>query len=544
MINHCKEEKKKLSQILLESNSIGSEASKYADLPTISLKDFHISESQQKPISQSYAFKNRILVTDNTKEGIKIAIAKLDNVLMEELKKVFPKKIEFYLAEPQEIESHLERIYGMEYDGKLNKIIDYSLSEVSTSPYIQNRQTSKAIQIVDYILKTAIERGASDIHIEAKKTTGKVKIRIDGVLKQLLMPKEFKKEYFTVVSRIKILTNSMKLDEKVIPQDGSFSLEYQTKKHAKQINFRVSTVNSSYGESIMLRVLDQDKAKVSLADVGFSDEVYNQFLNLIQKPEGMILITGPTGSGKTTTLYAALNELVDPNKKILTAEDPIEYTNKEIVQTELNRARGVNFYTLLKAFLRQDPDIIMVGEVRDEETANTAIRAVQTGHLLLSTLHTTDTTKSIGRIRELKVDPATFLAQTSGIIGQRLVRKVCPHCKEEYIPSKEEIEKYFGKAPVNDITFVKGKGCDSCDFEGYKGRTALTEIWAPGNKELSKVEDIHDAREIRLNAINHGLKTFYEDGIRKLQEKTTTLDELIKTVPNIEEERELYNMQK
>lgn len=254
----------------------------------------------------------------------------------------------------------------------------------------------------------------------------------------------------------------------------------------------------------------------------------------------MVLITGPTGSGKTTTLYATLNELIDPKKKILTVEDPIEYTNKKIVQTELNRAKGVDFATILKSFLRQDPDIIMVGEIRDEETADTSMKAAQTGHLLLSTLHTNDTTRSVGRIRELNVDPMTFLSDTSGIVGQRLVRKVCPHCVEEYTPSEEKIEKYFGKIPVSKLTFVKGKGCRSCDFEGYKGRTALTEIWAPSDEELSKIEDLNDARGVRLNAIKHGLKTFYINGVRKLQKKETTLDELIKIVPNIDEDREAY----
>ncbi|MBU4503043.1 MAG: hypothetical protein KKA79_10695 [Nanoarchaeota archaeon] len=267
MKNKNIQKEKKLSQIVQEREREREReipASEYANLPRISLNKFYIPEMQQKPISQAYASSNKVLVLDSDKEEVKIAIAEPNLILMDELKKVFPKKIEFYLADPQEIESELERIYNLqEYNGKQITIPDSS-EEENPSKYPENKQTGKAVQMVDYILKTAIEGGASDIHIEAKKPVGKVKIRVDGVLKQIPMPKEFKEEYSSVISRIKILTRSMKIEEKVIPQDGSFSIEYHQKKGLKPIDFRVSTINSSYGESLVLRVLDQEKAQVSL----------------------------------------------------------------------------------------------------------------------------------------------------------------------------------------------------------------------------------------------------------------------------------------
>lgn len=548
-----KEQKEKsLSQILLKKGCINDDIylnalSKHFNLPVISLKDYHISNAQQKTLSEAYALKNKVLILEEDTERIKIAVAEPSYSLIEGIRGVFPKTVEFYLAKSQEIESQLKKMYSKQNEGISIKIIDPSpTKEDKQSKYTGNIQTSKTVQLVNYILKNAIEKGASDIHIEAKRPSGSgiVKLRIDGILKQLPMPDDFEEAYSSVVSRIKVLTNSMKIDEKVIPQDGSFSLEYNSKDYPKTVDCRVSTINSNYGECVTIRVLDQDKAKVSLTDLGFSDETYNQFLSLIQRPGGMVLVTGPTGSGKTTTLYATINKLLDPTKKILTAEDPIEYTHEEIVQTGLNKAKNVDFSTLIKSFLRQDPDIIMVGEIRDEETANTAIKATQTGHLLLSTLHTTNTTRSIERLKELKVDPATFLSQTSGIIGQRLIRTVCPHCMEEYTPNKEDIQAYFGKPSVEGLTFVRGNGCKFCDFEGYKGRVSLTELWNVTDKELSKIKDFNDASNVRLNAIRHGLKTFYVDGIQKLKEKKTTLNELLKTVPDIEEDRRLYNTAK
>ena len=520
--------------------------SKHFNMPIISLKEHALSLSLQKVLGQKFTLKNKIIVLESTPEIIKIALSEPSRLFLDELQSYKPvrKNMEFYLAVPSEFENALDNIYNEdEYADNGKKLIISQSSFNKKRPksvYTEDIQTKRASQLLDTILESAIDKHASDVHIEAREFGGMVKLRIDGVLHLLKMPEDFNKEYKAIISRIKVLTESMKLDEKVVPQDGSFRAHYGLTEHKKTVDFRVSSINTNYGESITLRLLDQDNAKVTLAELGFSKAIYEKFSSLIRRSEGMILVAGPTGSGKTTTLYASLNAVLDPRKKILSIEDPIEYIYDDIViQTEVNRARHVDYSTLLKAFLRQDPDIIMVGEIRDSETANTSIKAVQTGHLLLSTLHTIDTTQSIGRIRELNVDPMTFLSYTIGILGQRLVRKICPHCIEEYDPDPEMVSRYFGTMP-DDVPFVRGRGCSMCNYEGYKGRTVLAELWTIADEELSTINDMGNAFEVRINALANGLSTFYMDGIRKLQARETTLDQLLKTVPNIEKERDMH----
>jgi len=516
------------------------------NMPIVSLEDYDVSLTLQKVLGQRFTLTNKIIVLEDSLTTIKVAISEPCRMFIDELQSYVSgqKKMEFYLADPSELEDCLKELYPVDdYNGNGKKLVVNAASldiPRRASVYTEDIQTKRAIQILDLILERAIESNASDIHIEARQFGGVVKLRVDGELRPLRVPDDFNKEYTSIISRIKVLTESMKLDEKVVPQDGSFRVQYGFANRRKAIDFRVSSVNSNYGESLTLRLLDQDKARVSLLELGFSSDIYDAFVTLIKKPEGMVLVTGPTGSGKTTTLYASLNALLDPRKKILSIEDPIEYVYKDlVVQTEINKARHIDYPTLLKSFLRQDPDIIMVGEIRDSETARTAIRAVQTGHLLLSTLHTIDTTRSIGRLRELDVDPLTFLSYTSGIMGQRLVRKICPHCMVEYEPDKEIIKRYFGTLKV-EFPFIRGKGCRVCNYEGYKGRTVVNELWIITDEELAKNRDISDASEVRHNAFSNGLKTFYMDGIRKLKQRQTTLEQLVKTVPNIESERDMY----
>jgi len=541
-----------LAKILMDMGYISKERyletlSKHFNIPIISLKEQTLSVSLQKVLGQKFTLTNKIIVLEDTPEAVKIAISEPSRMFLNELRSYLPaqKNTEFYLSDPFELEDSLRKIYSLEEYGAVNGkklVISQQVSEKSkrSSYYTEELQTKRAIRLLDYILENAIENNASDIHLEAREFGGLVKLRIDGELDFLEMPEYFNEEYYSVISRIKVLTGSMKIDEKVVPQDGSFRAEYRLENRKKVVDFRVSTINSNYGESITIRLLDQENAKVSLLELGFSEDIYTRFRELIKHHEGMILVTGPTGSGKTTTLYASLNALLDPRKKILSIEDPVEYIYKDfVVQTEVNKVKHVDYATLLKAFLRQDPDIIMVGEIRDEETANTAIRAVQTGHLLISTLHTIDTTKSISRLFELNINPVTFLSNTRGIMGQRLVRKLCPDCMEEYDPDPETIKKYFNGLSIN-FPFVRGRGCNSCDYQGFKGRTVLNELWIISDEELSKVDNFSDAIEVRKNALFHGLETFYMDGIKKLKNRQTTLEQLVKAVPNIETERDLY----
>ena len=540
---HCKTHKP-FRDILLESELITEESylqilSRHFNLPIISLYNVTPERKLRKVVSEEFCKRNQVAVFEEDDRCIKVAIAETNTLVIEDLQRHRPsnKEMAFYLAPPGEIDLFIRHLYNLGSDSDVSVkegLISKEDGLLASSP----KAVRRTLKIMDYIFNTALKFEASDIHLEARETGGIVKLRVDGTLRAIPMPEDFNREYISVVSRIKILTRSMKIDEKVVPQDGSFLGRYKIGSRTKLVDFRVSTLNSSYGECVTIRVLDQDKGKVTLEQLGFSGRIYDRFSDLIKRPEGMILVSGPTGSGKSTTLYAALNSLADPGKKIITAEDPIEYSYEEIVQTQLNRARNVDFGSLLRAFLRQDPDVIMVGEIRDPETANMAIKAVQTGHLLLSTLHTVNTTKSVGRIRELQVEPQIFLSYTTAIMGQRLVRIICPNCADEYQPEDWLIRHCFGHNGVK-VKLVKGKGCKKCDGTGYRGRLAVTELWTPTAEELDKVGEFNDQTVLRSNAVKHGLRPMILDGLDKVRRQLTTLEELVRVVPTIEADVEL-----
>ena len=546
------EEQKKnrgdLGKILLKKNyttddKILKSSSTYFNMPVFSLKDFVPSQEYQKQINPAFALKNKIIVLDSNKDNIKLGLAKPTKDLIDALQKHLngTRNINFYLVNPIDYEYSIKNKNNIYSASSTNGITFLNqVSKEAIKPiYNDDIKARKATGLVEYLIREAISMGASDIHGTVSQNGPTAFLRIDSNMRKIQMPEEFKKEYEAVTSRIKILSK-MRIEERRLPQDGSFRIKYKAKDHMKRIDFRVSTIPTLHGESFTLRLLDQDNAKVSLQDLGLSEEVLDSYREKTQEPDGMILVTGPTGSGKSTTLYATLNALIDPNKKIMTAEDPIEYSHGEgIFQSQVNKVIGLDFSTLLKTFLRQDPDIMMVGEIRDSETAYTAIKAVQTGHLLLSTLHTTNTTKTLGYIRELGVDPTTLLEQISCILGQRLVRKICPNCIETYQPKPEYIERYFGSEKP-DMQFYKGKGCDQCYNEGYKGRLAVNELWIPNSEEIGDIENINKSSDVRKNAINYGLHTFYQDGLTKLKNQQTSLDELIRVFSNIKEERNLY----
>ncbi len=529
LLEHCLITEKEYLQIL----------SRHFNLPIISLTCMNPDRKLRRVVSEEFSKRNQVVVFEEGDKSIRVAIAEINTLLMEDLQQFRQtnKEMEFYLAPPDEIDMFIRNLFnlGSDSDVSMKKGLHRSDGEL-------RRQSPKAVQrtlkIMDYIFNTALKSEASDIHLEAREQGGTVKLRVDGTLRVISMPEDFNREYVSVISRIKILTRSMKIDEKVVPQDGSFRGRYKIGDRAKLVDFRVSTVSSSNGECVTIRVLDQDKGKVTLEQLGFSGPVYEKFNELIRKPEGMILVSGPTGSGKSTTLYAALNSVADPGKKIITAEDPIEYTYEDIVQTQLNRARDVDFSTLLRAFLRQDPDVIMVGEIRDPETANMAIKAVQTGHLLLSTMHTVNTTKSVGRIRELQVEPMVFLSYTTAIMGQRLARSICPDCAEAYLPDLRLLRTCFGREGVA-VQLVRGKGCSKCDDTGYRGRLAVTELWVPTADELDGLEDLNDQLILRSNAVAYGMRPMILDGLNKVLRHQTTLEELARVVPTIDADVEL-----
>jgi len=531
-------------EILLQRNLITEEGylqvlSRHFNLPIVSLYNVSPDRNLRALVSEEFAKRNRVAVFEETEHSVRVAVAETDTLLIEDLQRNKPtnKELQFFLAPPGEIDLFIRNLYNLGDDADVS-VKDGLISQEDDLADRSPKSVRRTLKIMDYIFNTALKFEASDIHLEAREKGGVVKLRVDGTLRAIPMPEDFNREYISVISRIKILTRSMKIDEKVVPQDGSFRGRYKIGERSKLVDFRVSTVNSSNGECVTIRVLDQDKGRVTLEQLGFAGQVYDQFSQMIQLPEGMILVSGPTGSGKSTTLYAALNTVADPGKKIITAEDPIEYTYENIVQTQLNRARDVDFSSLLRAFLRQDPDVIMVGEIRDPETANMAIKAVQTGHLLLSTLHTVNTTKSVGRIRELQVEPLIFLSYTTAIMGQRLVRIICPDCAEEYRPEPRLLKTCLGREDL-PVRLFKGRGCKKCDETGYRGRVAVTELWAPTTEELDNLEDLNDQAVLRANAVKFGMRPMILDGLDKVLQQQTTLEELARVVPTIESDVEL-----
>jgi general secretion pathway protein E len=377
---------------------------------------------------------------------------------------------------------------------------------------------SPTVRLVNQILIKAVNVGASDIHFEPYEDETIVRLRMDGELHDYI--KISPSKYSEVVSRIKVMAN-LNVAEKRIPQDGKFHIRVAQKDY----DVRVSVVPTVFGERIVLRILDKSGKLLTLEDLGLSKEDLKKVERLISKPYGMILVTGPTGAGKSTTLYAMLLKLKNPRRNIITIEDPVEYQIKGISQIQVNPKVGLTFSAGLRSILRQDPDVIMVGEIRDSETAQIAVQSALTGHLVLSTLHTNDAPSAVTRLKDMEIEPFLIASALEGVIAQRLVRKICPHCRVEYKPSSEEL-KELG-LPEGDYTFYKGKGCSHCLGTGYKGRIAIFEVLEL-NEELKKlITKTQDANEIRKKAYEFGFKTMLQDGIEKILKGITTSEEVL-----------------
>ncbi len=363
---------------------------------------------------------------------------------------------------------------------------------------------------------------ASDIHIEPFADRVRIRYRIDGVLMERDSPP--RRLLGSILTRLKIM-GAIDIAEKRRPQDG------RIKMHAggKDIDLRVSVLPTSHGQSIVMRILDRDNIKVGLRDLGFGDEDWKRFSTLIRRPNGILLVTGPTGSGKTTTLYAALNELNRPDTKIITAEDPVEYYLPGVNQCEVRAKIGMTFARIIRAMLRQNPNILLVGEIRDEETANTAIQASLTGHLVFSTLHTNDAPSAITRMVDIGVQPFLVASSVMGIMAQRLVRKVCPKCRQRYEPPAHTL-KGLGLRPeiAKKANFMKGKGCTYCNKSGYRGRMGIYELMGmtSGVREMTFRGESTEA--IRRLARKEGMRSLFEDGMIKALKGLTTIDEVLR----------------
>ena len=427
------------------------------------------------------------------------------------------KPIKVYLALEEDIEAIFHRLSILE-DSK--HIIEEVKKELHSEGAKQEEE-SAVLRLIHLIIKDSILRRASDIHIEPEENRATVRARIDGVLHETFV---FDQEVYNAINtRIKLMGN-LDISEKRKPQDGRFWLEVEGKKY----DFRLSTAPTIFGESIVMRILDREKALLRLEELGFENENLETFMDMIQSPYGIVLITGPTGSGKTTTLYAALNEIKSIHNKVMTIEDPVEYRLPLVQQVQVNEKAGLTFAVAVRSFLRQDPDVMLVGEIRDAETLDAAAQASLTGHLVFSTLHTNDAPGAISRLAQMGLKPYMIADAIIGIVAQRLVRKICPYCKEEYKPPKillKKIERYLPQNP----TFYKGKGCSKCDFTGYYGRTMISEILTIDEKMGELISQGANKFEIYHYALEHtSFRPMIYDGINKALRGITTVEEVLR----------------
>ena len=480
-----------------------------------------------KLVPEDYARKNMLLPISRHINSLTVAFMDpLDLITIDNLKRMTNCDINPIIATKSDLQRAIDEFYGKEDLLKDAVSNSYELEEfkaekdiegdLSLDDLIARAEEAPVVKLVDLILMQAIKDRVSDIHIEPCKNKITIRYRIDGVLYEI--PPPAKNLLPAIVSRVKILSN-LDIAERRLPQDGVFFVKVDN----KGIDIRVSTIPAIFGEKVVMRILDKSSTPLNLGDLGFNPEELESFRKAIISPHGLILITGPTGSGKTTTLYAALNEIKSPRKNITTVEDPVEYKLDGINQVQIKPSIGFTFASALRAFLRQDPDIIMVGEVRDLETAQICIRASLTGHLVLSTLHTNDAPSAISRLIDIGLEPYLISSSLIMVGAQRLIRRLCPECKEAY-ETTSSLAKDFG---IKQELLYKPKGCDYCSHTGYRGRIAIYEIILMNDQLREMVTRGAPLGEIKKRVREMGTSSLLKSGIKKVEEGVTSIEEVL-----------------
>jgi len=484
----------------------------------VDLDDIELDMQLFSKVPYRQLLRYNAMPVEETDLNILVAFADaLDMAARDALQRIFPRKpIIIAIAKPSQIRMRLQQLEMTESIKGLVDDIRQDLIQAGSDE--QDEESPAVLKLIEIILKSAIVSRASDIHVEATEKNCSVRTRIDGMLSQSFV---FDKDIFAPLSsRLKLLSN-LDIAEKRKPQDGRFSATII----GNEFDFRVSTLPTLFGESIVMRILDKTKVLIKLEDAGMSTLSYDKFSEAIKVPFGIVLVTGPTGSGKTTTLYGALNAIKDVKDKIITVEDPVEYQMGGIQQVQVNAHVGLGFADALRSILRQDPDKVMIGEIRDHETLRIAIQAALTGHLVLSTLHTNDAISAVNRILDMGIESYLVSGSLVGIQAQRLVRKICTHCKAEYLPAEKllsEIREYLPEEPV----FYKGEGCKECQQSGYMGREMISEV-LPISETLSRmIASAASKEEMSKQAIQEGFVSMFEDGINKALAGDTTIDEV------------------
>jgi len=501
-------------------------------MPAVDLSRFEVEPKILKLLTPDIAIKHTVLPLKREGRTLTIAIADPNNVTaIEDIKFITRCDVFPVIAGEYTLRNAIDRYY-QQSDAQLQNLLK-SVEAAEELEVVEEAQDedvkatdladdAPVVKLINGLLTDAVKRGASDVHIEPFEHEMRVRYRVDGALQEVMKPPV--KMRAALTSRVKIMA-ALNIAERRVPQDGRIKL----KMGARVIDFRVSTLPVLFGEKIVLRILDKGNLTLDLTKFGFEPKAEEHLMRAILNPYGMVLVTGPTGSGKTTTLYSALSRINTMEVNILTAEDPVEYNLMGINQVLVRNEVGMTFAAALKAFLRQDPNIIMVGEIRDMETGSIAIKAALTGHLVLSTLHTNDAPSTVTRMIDMGIEPFNVASAVNLIVAQRLVRRVCSSCKTEHKYSDEELHALgISPAEARHLTFFKGQGCDTCGETGYKGRQGLYEVMAMTSAVRRMVLKGGSTEELREQAVKDGMLTLRMDGMLKVKRGITTLDEVVK----------------
>jgi type IV pilus assembly protein PilB len=503
------------------------------NMEIVDLSKMSIEKSAVSKLSASTAKFYNIMPVKLDKDSVVVAVSDpLNMKLTDELRFVSGLSIKMVIAKDEDIKNMISQHYGKDEES-LKEVIDEAEKTTCKVPIVGKAENdadklkeiascAPVVKLLNMILLRAVREKASDIHFEPFEKDYKIRYRIDGICYDAAHPP--RNLSLAISSRIKVMAN-LDVAENRLPQDGRIMIDIE----GKTVDLRISTLPTLYGESIVMRVLDKSVVSLSLDQIGIDESIKSQIRGIIKRPNGIFLTTGPTGSGKTTTLYSCLSEINKIDYKIITTEDPVEYDIEGIIQVAINTKIDLTFARTLRHILRQDPDIIMVGEIRDAETAEIAIQAALTGHLVFSTLHTNDSPGAVTRLVDMGVEPFLITSTVRAVLAQRLVRKICSKCSKEYKPSEHELSEFgISKEKIKGMKFYKGEGCPECSNSGYKGRTGLYELLIMDDKIRDLIVKRGSLAAIRSAACEAGMKTLRENGLNKVMEGITTIEEVLR----------------
>jgi general secretion pathway protein E len=509
---------------LISERDMAQAMSDVLDLPMADAATFPPEPLREDLFSLRFLKDAKVLPLSEDQDSIRVAFAHpIDHFALAAMEMAAAKPVTALVAMPSEIELALERLY--EKVAEAPESADAALGDFDEEDIEHLKDLASeapVIRMVNQLIQRALESRASDIHIEPFADQLKVRYRVDGILKEVDAPPV--RSTAAVISRVKIMAK-LNIAERRLPQDGRIPIRMQ----GRELDLRVSTVPTMFGESVVMRLLDKESVRFDLDALGFDGSPRARLREILEKPYGILLVTGPTGSGKSTTLYTALSRMNTEERKIITVEDPVEYQLAGINQIQVKSGIGMTFASALRAIVRQDPDVIMVGEMRDLETARIAVQSALTGHVVLSTLHTNDAASGVTRLLEMGVEDYLLTSTINGILAQRLVRKLCPHCRESYSAMPELAVRFgsIGAAP-DAVELHRAIGCDACNGTGYRGRLVITEVLLMTDQIRKAVLSHATATEIRRIAVAEGMETMYHDGLRKALDGRTTIEEVLR----------------